>query len=238
MYLKVMTFNIQHCENFNTGKIDFDAFADAIKSTQADIIGLNEVRGRGTSPDYLAQAEILAEKTGYFCFFAPAIMFNGTEPYGNAILSRYPIKSAEIVPIPDPNPKKYNDYYETRCLLKATVDIGCDLKVLITHFGLNPDEHQNASDTIVRNIEDRKCILMGDFNVFPDSEYLTPIRLKMSDASDCFTSHILSFPSDNPDRKIDYIFTSRDISAISADIPAMTVSDHRPHTAVLDIKMS
>jgi endonuclease/exonuclease/phosphatase (EEP) superfamily protein YafD len=34
-----------------------------------------------------------------------------------------------------------------------------------------------------------------------------------------------------PHRKIDYIFVSHDIEIISADIPAIVASDHRPHIA-------
>lgn len=235
MYLKVMTFNIQHCENFNTGKIDFDFFADAIRSTQADIIGLNEVRGKGKGKNYDAQAEILAGKLGFNYFFAPAINLFGEGPYGNAILSRYPIKSAEIIAIPDPSEKKYKGYYETRCVLKAVIDVGYDLTVLVTHFGLNPDEHENASETVTDSLLPEKCLLMGDFNVQPDSVYLNPVREKMNDTADSFHSVLYSFPSDKPDKKIDYIFTSKDILTVTADIPAMVVSDHRPYTAVIKI---
>ena len=51
MLIKVVTFNIQHCAVFPTGKIDFDAFAEKILSFDADVIGLNEVRGAGERED-------------------------------------------------------------------------------------------------------------------------------------------------------------------------------------------
>lgn len=235
MFLKVMTFNIQHCKNYRTGKIDFDIFADAIKSVNADIIGLNEVRGKGENSDFEAQAKILAEMTGLNYFFAPAINVKNGGPYGNAILSKYPVKKAEIIIIPDPAEKKYNDSYETRCVLKAVIDVGCDVTVLVTHFGLNPDEEENASETVLKNVTDEKCVLMGDFNILPDSVYLNPIRERMTDTADDFDYILYSFPSDRPDRKIDYIFTSKEIQTISAEIPAMVVSDHRPYIAVLEI---
>ena len=40
-----------------------------------------------------------------------------------------------------------------------------------------------------------------------------------------------SFPSDKPEIKIDYIFVSHDIGVLSADIPEIIASDHRPHIA-------
>ncbi len=235
MKLKIMTFNIQHCLNYIERFIDFPLFAKTIAESGADIVGLNEVRGKGGSQAYEAQAEILAEKAGYkYRYFAKAIDFNGVNPYGNAVLSKYPIIKAETVGIPDPTVKKYDGYYETRCLAKLTVNVGEPLNVLATHFGLNRDEHENARDTILKNLSDKRCILMGDFNVQPDSDILDPIRAKMKDTADG-RGDMFSFPSDNPDRKIDYIFVSKDINVLTAGIPVLTVSDHRPHTADIEL---
>ena len=103
------------------------------------------------------------------------------------------------------------------------------MTVLISHFGLNPDEHENAARTVAEHIEDEKCILMGDFNVLPDSHILDPIRARMKDTADVFPEPLLSFLADRPDRKIDYIFVSHDIQVMSADIPALALSDHRPY---------
>ena len=43
----------------------------------------------------------------------------------------------------------------------------------------------------------------------------------------------ISFPSDMPDRKIDYIFVSPDITVSDADIPPVVASDHRPYIATV-----
>lgn len=234
--MKIMTFNTQHCLNFLEQKIDFDIMADTIKKCDADIIGLNEMRGECLSVnDYANQTAILSRLTGIKnYYFAEAIKFGGIKPYGNALLSKLPILSAETVIIPDPSPKSYDGYYETRCVLKAKLQ--GDITVLISHFGLNPDEQENAVKTILQNIEPQKCILMGDFNMTPDNALLDPIRARMVDTSRYFSEPKLSFPSDKPDRKIDYIFVSRDIEVISADIPAIVASDHRPHTATINSK--
>jgi endonuclease/exonuclease/phosphatase family metal-dependent hydrolase len=57
----------------------------------------------------------------------------------------------------------------------------------------------------------------------------------MKDTADLFSHPLLSFPSDAPDRKIDYIFVSKDVEVLTADIPAIVASDHRPHTAEITI---
>lgn len=232
--MKIMTFNTQHCLNYMTDKIDFEAMAEAILRCDADIVGLNEMRGKGRDAEYTAQVERLAALTGMKHFyFAPAITFPGKGPYGNGFISKIPILNAETIIIPDPNPKKHNGYYETRCVLKAILEGG--ITVLVTHFGLNPDEQENAVKTLTDNIVDTKCILMGDFNVRPENEVLKPIRERLRDTADTFGEELYSFPSDAPTRKIDYIFVSYDIEVISADIPPITASDHRPHTAHVNL---
>ena len=118
-----------------TDKIDFEAMAEAILRCDADIVGLNEMRGKGKDAEYTAQVERLAALTGMKHFyFAPAITFPKKGPYGNGFISKIPILNAETIIIPDPKPKKHNGYYETRCVLKVILEGG--ITVLVTHFGL------------------------------------------------------------------------------------------------------
>lgn len=146
------------------------------------------------------------------------------------MLDHYMI-SADTILVSDPAPSMRTGIhtYETRCLLKAKLENG--VTVMVIHFGLNEDEKQNAVKTVLDHLEDEKCILIGDFNLIPDSPLLEPIRARMRDTADVFTAPKLSFPSDKPYRKIDYIFVSQDIEIVSADIPAIVASDHRPHIA-------
>ncbi len=233
--MKFMSFNTQHCLAYLEGKINFDVIADAIKKVNPDVVGLQEMRGEGTHEDYTDQTRILSEKTGLSnYYFGKAIDFE-LGPYGNSIISRYPILSAETILIPDPNPKTGTKYYETRALLKVKLEQG--ITVLVTHFGLNDDEQINAVKTVVANLEKEKCVLMGDFNLRPDSPLLLPIRERMKDTAVLFREDLLSFPSDKPYEKIDYVFVTPDVEVISADIPAIVASDHRPHVAELDLKI-
>ncbi len=232
--LTVMSYNILHCEIYREKRIDFDTFAQTILDSGADIVGLNEVRGDGERADYEAQAAILAEKTGFYYYFAKAIDVGGKNPYGNALLSRYPIKNAQTIPIPDPL-VRIGSGFETRCLLKAEIDVAGGLAVLVTHFGLNASEQKNAVKTVLQHLDADKLILMGDFNVTPDDAVLQPIRKKCKDAADLFTQPKQSFPSDAPNVKIDYIFATPAVRILAADIPSTVVSDHRPHTAEIEI---
>lgn len=231
--MKVMSFNTQHCNNYRTQTIDFDVMAKTILAFAPDIVGLNEIRGAGADPAYTAQTEKLAELTGmpYYCF-APAIQL-AEGPYGNAFLSKVPIKSVETVKIPDVEDKSESPYFESRAILKAELANG--VTVLVTHMGLSDNEQHKAVEAVLKTLVDKKCILMGDFNTTPDDQKLNPLREVMTDTAVCFDAPKLSFPSDNPDRKIDYIFVSKDIKVLSADIPAIVASDHRPYVAELEV---
>ncbi len=225
--MRIMSYNVAHCQAYPESQIDYQAIADVITASGADVVGLNEVFDRGGC--YENQTEMLACLTGLSHWYFARATTLGWGPYGNGLLSRIPIVCARTIPIPDPEVKCGTEYYETRCILKATLANG--LTVMSVHFGLNQDEQKNAMDTVLANLKTEKCILMGDFNVQPDNPLLQPLYARMTDAAGCFEGEMFSFPSDAPNRKLDYIFVTGDILVNSADIPAVVASDHRPHIA-------
>ena len=236
MNITLMSYNTQHCLNYITREIDFDIMAETIRNCGADIIGLQEMFDLGETEEFTTQTKVLAEKLGFFWYFAEATKLDhGQYPYGNGIISRYPILEAETVGIPDPEVRTGKRYYETRCVLKAKIDVAGGLNVLVTHFGLNVDEQENAVNTVVANLEPEKCVLMGDFNVRPENERIVPIRERLYDTAELFDEPKGSWPSDEPRGKIDYIFTTKDLQVLSADIPAIVSSDHRPHIATIEL---
>ena len=229
MHLTCMSYNVLHFEKWHTNTVDYDAFADVIRRSGADIVGLNEVYG--ASGLYGAQAEQLAAKLGWHAFFAEGFLDDGEHPFGNAVVSRFPIDEARNIRIPYPEVRNGTGYYEPRCVLRARI---AGHTVLVTHFGLNPDEQQNALMTVLPLLETEKCILMGDFNVLPDNAVLPPIREKMQDVDTFLPRGTATFPADMPCKKIDYIFTSRDYTVHKAQVLPDVVSDHRAYLAELE----
>ncbi len=235
MQIRLMSYNTQHCLNYRTREIDFDLIEKTIRDYGADVIGLQEIRGKGEDREYEAQAKILAERLGFHYYFAEALRFDGVNPYGNALLSRFPILSAETIGIPDPAVRAYHDYYETRCLLKATLDVAGGLTVLVSHFGLNPDERENAVETVLRHLPSKRCVLLGDLNMKPDDPLILRLSQHLCDTAELLEKPLFSCPSPAPARKIDYIFTSRDMRVTFADIPQIVTSDHCPHLADVEV---
>ena len=235
MHFKAVTFNVQHFLNYVTRQIDMDMFEKVIRAFDADIVALNEVYGGG---EFTNQVEDMANRLGYHWFFARAIDAWGEGPYGNGLLSRHPILDGRIITVPEPEHKCEDDYYETRCLLQAELDVPGSLQVNVIHIGLTPPEHENAVVTLCEHVQAKRALLMGDFNVTPDNVVLNPLLSFLQDTAvllDETEEEKLSFPSDAPDMKIDYILHTPDITALHADIPAIVASDHRPHIAVFDL---
>lgn len=236
--MRVMTYNIFSCRDHmhreRTGeeRFDVEAVGRTIRALGADIVGLNEVRAESDHETFADQPGILARVTGLEHHrFGRTILVEGKHPYGNALLSRRAVLDVRAIPVPDPEPRTGDGYYETRGLIKARLEGGITL--LVIHMGLNPDEQENAVATVLEQLEGERCILMGDFNMLPDDPILAPIRQRMTDTAQFIPGEGNTFPSHDPDRKIDYIFVSPDIRVLGAQVPAVTTSDHRPIVADL-----
>ena len=236
MKISVLSYNVQHFSHYHGSGIDYDVFADTISSLGADLIGLNEVRGAGSSEGYDPQASIMGEKLGLYSYFAKAQdMKEGTDPYGNALLSRYPLLSAETVIIPYPADAD-SPYPEDRSILRVTVaPDGRPLTVIATHLGVTAREQEAGIGLLLPMLGKERTILMGDFNLTPDSPLLKPVSERIKDSAVFFPEPLLSWPSDDPRMKIDYLFTSPDLKVLKADIPDVETSDHRPYTALIEI---
>lgn len=243
MNIRVMSYNICSGRDHSHAdrRIDIRAAGEAIRRFQPDIVGLNEVRGPGADPQNPGgQAHVLASMLGYYSWFAEAIELPGVGAYGNALLSRYPIRSAETIAIPDA-PVVDDAYYETRCVLRARVRIPAvdELVFLVTHVGLADGEKDRAMDTVAGLVaaEQTRLVLLGDLNMTPDDARHGRLKAWLSDTADGAYGgdRLLTFPADAPDRKIDYIYVSAGIGVQDVSAPGITVSDHRPYLADLEV---
>ncbi len=230
-FMKVMTFNIQHCLEYKKNKINIPLFYETIGNLGVDIYGLNEVRGKGRLFGYTDQTNAIGDGLGYNRYFAEAIKVKGTSPYGNALVTKYDIVSAETVKIPDPEDKNDDGGFESRCVLKAILNVeGKNICMLVCHMGLEPSERVSAVETICKIIDetDLPLILMGDFNTTPDDFVLQPIYERLKDTDDIsLEKGMATYPSFDPEKKIDYIFY-RGLKCKNVTTYCEVVSDHFP----------
>lgn len=233
MKLSVMTYNVSHFADnrLPEDKIDYKGYARVLTELDANIVGLNEVFGVFYGENRENQLDEIATHSGYeHKYFAKATDLYGDRSYGNALLSKYCFDGITRI-VPDPDISELNgEYAETRCVLRADFQVnGKRFTVLVCHFGLNIAEQKNAVKTIcqIADAVSTPVILMGDFNVTPESEILRPIRERFNDTDNLLSSDFCyTFPADKPDIKIDYIFYKGNIVPTSAQVVPHVISDH------------
>lgn len=166
--IRVMTWNLHHCEG-EDGVYDVGRIAEFIKSSGADIILCQEVDREFSDRSKMErQPELLAEKTGLHFYYGPNI----GETYGNMILSRFPIETAENIPLPNPENK------EPRGVIKARIVIeGITLTLLDTHLSAFEETNRIEQVAFLKELTkslEAPVIFGADFNTKP-SEQLKPL---------------------------------------------------------------
>ena len=232
MPFTAMTYNI--CSGRNLRREQDIAFAaEVIRAVQPDFCGVNEVRAFTTDAPY-DQADALGRLTGYYPVFGKSIDVAGGD-YGNAFLTRWPLLEREVIHIPD-RFEPGERHVEHRTLLRVALELpGGPITVFQTHFGLSDSEKRSAVETAVAAIakETNPVILMGDLNMEPDDPILRPLFDALADSAG-ERDDIRTFPSGEPEIKIDYILHAGAFRTLSVRSMDTQNSDHRPLMAELD----
>ncbi len=226
---RVMTYNIHHGEGLDR-KVDLDRIAKLVKSEKADIVALQEV-DKGTERtkrrDFPAE---FAALTGMSCVFSNNFHYQGGE-YGNAIVTRFPVKSAT------------NTLYrmlrpgEQRGALQLVLDVeGHELVIMVTHIDVRPDDMErlaNAEEirSLFQRCGARPVVLCGDFNDIPGSRTHAKIARDFTDSwSIAGSGDGFTIPAEKPRKRIDYIWVSnpKTIKPLKLWVPKSDGSDHLP----------
>ena len=233
--LKVMSYNI-HIGQDVTNKDQLQQMADFIKSSNADLVGLQEVDSVCNRSGKIDQIKFLAQKTGMFYAYASHFPFDGGS-YGIGILSRYPlsdVKDHRIILTSDGKSDA-----ATRALLSASVFSG---KRKITFSTVHMDYRDSnsrfsQSEDLVKLFSGRTepVILTGDFNAYPETKEVLNLKNIFADTS---SDEAITFPAVKPKKKIDYIMVSKaNLSKIiKQDVFPVLYSDHLPVMSTIKIK--
>jgi endonuclease/exonuclease/phosphatase family metal-dependent hydrolase len=229
--IRVLTLNIWN----RLGPWDerLRAIRATLELERPDIIGLQEVI---TTPlgDALDQGKAIAEGLGYGVAFGAS--HGEGFSFGNAVLSRWPIKESAVTPLPG------GEGSEPRSVLYACVDspVG-DLAVFVTHLAWRFHEgavRQAQAVAVAAEVGARTsrlgagappALLLGDFNAESDSDEVRYLKgqttlgqgrcVYFADAfavagggsrGDTFSkSNPFAATLREPDRRIDYVFVQR-----------------------------
>lgn len=231
----VMSFNIHHGQGTD-GVVDLARIARVIRASGAGIAGLQEVdRHFAQRSNRADQAAELAELLGWHVAYGANIDLDPSAPgrprsqYGNAVLSRYPIARGQNTHL------FRSPGQEQRGLLHTEVDLpGVRLHVYVTHLDpFSETDRVQQAQQVVELVGD-KCpaVLLGDFNAHPQTPEMGRLRTALTDTWTVATGGRPpgTHPADAPAARIDYIFTSQQLTAawtsLRSDDPA--ASDHLP----------
>lgn len=233
--IRVLTYNIHHGAGTD-GIIDLERIAGVIRSTSPDVVSLQEVDNMVARSNNVDQATELARMTGMHHVFGASIKL-GKGHYGNAVLSRFPIKNHEIIPLPG---------NEKRSALCASLQINQDspgkqILFIATHLGLDSKSRVDSAP-LINNFIQRKenellpAIFAGDLNAKPGSPAMMAFmkNWNMGESQE----NILSFPAVKPRIQIDYILfrPAHRWNVIEArSVEAPLASDHSPVLAVIEL---
>lgn len=247
--VKIMSFNIAHGLGMD-GRVNLEKTALVIEGADADIIALQEVdRYFSSRSSFVDQVAWLGGRLGMYTAFGanldmdPVRTGHPRRQYGNAILSKYPIKYVENHPL-TPVPSDFGNN-EQRGVLEAVVEMkGNLIHVFNTHLALKEEELKVSIDELLSLTKQCQLphVLLGDFNAPPDHEGIGRLNRSLTDAflkvkkGDAYTyptrySNPKTGESYKPATRIDYIFSDDQLQAVGAAAIETAVSDHLPISA-------
>jgi endonuclease/exonuclease/phosphatase family metal-dependent hydrolase len=246
--VRLATFNILHGRSMIDGDVDLSRFEDAVKSLDADVLALQEV-DRDQPRSGMADLTALAAAAGGFVAhrFVAAISGTpgatwmaatgseqpGTASYGIALLSRYPVRTWQVLRLPHirprfpmylPGPRKVMIVREEpRAAVIAAVEApgGC-VTVVNTHLSFVPGWNLVQLRRLRRDLAafEDPLVLMGDLNLSGTRPAeVTGYRPLATGGT---------FPSDEPRTQLDHILLRGELPPVrNCEIRNLPLSDHR-----------
>lgn len=157
MELKFATYNIHACIGVDR-VFDPHRIIAVIQELDADIIALQEVEHHLLNDIELL--EFIGNQTGMYRIAGPT-MFRESRHYGNAVLSKHPFTSFELIDLS-------HGTFEPRGAVQCRLTINNHaLLVMATHFGLKPIERNFQASESLRLLQQPNAdltVLMGDLN--------------------------------------------------------------------------
>jgi endonuclease/exonuclease/phosphatase family metal-dependent hydrolase len=235
--IKVMTFNINYGIGVD-GERDLGRISNIIRRYSPDVICLQEVDYKTERSGGIDQARKIAADLGLsFTFGRNYRRDRGWS--GNALLTRYPIYFSE-------NKRYgYEKTSEIKGVLHTIVEIG-DMHIHFYVTQLGEDSTENAVEirelmnTILNWGTDEPTIVAGDLNTLSSNDGIREFLCYFKDVVDFTHDSLLTFPGNNPQNRLDYIFFNGFFTPVAVytigDNEVKAASHHLPLYARFKLK--
>ena len=231
--LRVMTYNVHSCVGMD-GRLSPERIARVIAQHEPDVVALQELDVGRARTGGVDQAHLIARYLEMEFHFHPALRV-AEEQYGNAILTRLPMRPVRAERLPGAS------RLEPRGAQWVAIETGCgEVQLINTHLGLWPGERRAQAGALLGAdwLAHPDCrapvILLGDFNALPQSPVCRMLRTRLHDVQIELRGHRpkKTLFGRYPSARIDHIFVDRGVAIDAVDVPesvlARTASDHLP----------
>lgn len=220
--LRIVSYNIRHGAGLD-GKVDLESIAKVIAKEKPDVVTLQEVDQKCTRSGSVDQAAELGRLLKMEHRFGKFMDFQGGE-YGMAVLSRFPIETTTVHPLPLGA--------EPRCALEVVVKSpvwpGTFSLVGIHNDWTDEKIRVKQVTALVKALDekDHPVILAGDFNTKPESASLQ--LLEKASWKMLRDGRKKTFPSVKPRVEIDFFFAKglKNFSFEDKVLEDLKTSDH------------
>ena len=239
----VMTYNVHSCIGMD-GQISPLRIAEVIDRCNPDIVALQELDAGLVRTEMTDQAHLIAMTLEMSFHFHSSIQVQ-EGGYGNAVLSRAPVRLVKSGPVPT---EPLNPAFERRGAVWAEVELhGSKIQVLATHFGLNRGERMSQAKAITGPewLGHSEClpptILCGDFNAMAGSSAYRQITRHLHDVQRGHKGKLPkgTFPVQLPFMRIDHLFVTPNLKVRHVSVPknplTRIASDHLPLVVTLEL---
>ena len=239
--LRVATYNLRGCRGTD-GHRSEERVAKVIAALEVDVIGLQELDRNRVRSGRVDQTRVVAEMLGWHAHFHPALRM-GDEEYGDAILSRYPMRLRKACELPSVTTRLCP---ESRAAIWMEIETPRGkVQMINTHLGIGRREHLMQTELLLGPdwlglVEPGEpLVLLGDFNSLPGSPPLKLLGRSLRDVR-TFVSPppaLRTFPTRFPLLALDHIFINDRFAANSVAVvrnaETRIASDHFPVVADL-----
>lgn len=240
--VRVLVYNI-HAGKDAAGDANLVRVAELVHATAADVVLLQEVDRETERSGRVDQLAALERLTGFHGAFGRTLDYQGGG-YGIAVLSRWPIASSTLHPLPvAPAQERAGGSHEPRGAQRVVVNApGRTLGVVNTHLDPSRDDHYRRQEVegVLLAAERLRAeapwtAVGGDFNAEPGTATIERMRAGgWSDAwEQCGVGEGLTFSAESPVKRIDYLFLAPGLTCTSAEVLETRTSDHRPLLVVV-----